>query len=162
MSIKLTTSKKELYNRVNSYFKKDENSWLNLNDFIKDNCPQEYVVNKGWLIGVANYLQNTARYTYTIQPNNEFYEIKPNPSYKWDKQNLLSNRLKLIGWTAFISAIIPTITALYLHHTDSQQQSKKELQQDTIIYNLKCEVEKIKNDLKNSRITQPRTDSTNN
>lgn len=143
MDIKPTTSKKELLKRTDNYFSVDENSWMPLDDFIETNCPNGYRENKGWVIGVANYLQNTAKYIYEIQDVTGFYIIKPSPSYKWDKLNLVWNKIKLIGITALISGIIPTATALYLHQSNTQLPTLKDTQQDTIINNLSGDIKKL-------------------
>ncbi|MBS1917036.1 MAG: hypothetical protein JST87_12235 [Bacteroidetes bacterium] len=125
-----TTSKKELLKRTNDYFSVDENSWMCLDDFIEKECPQGYRENKGWIIGVANYLQNTAKYTYEIQAVTGYYVIKLSPSYKWDKQNLLGNRIKIILITAIITALFSLLVGWLIFKLNNRRQVQIDCKQD--------------------------------
>lgn len=153
MDKKLTTSKKELLNRTNKYFSVDENSWMCLDEFIEVECPKGYRENKGWIIGVANYLQNTAKYTYEIQEETGLYIIKLSPSYKWDKENLFINRVKIIVITAIITGVVSLTVAKYQARQNNLQQAQKDAQQDTSLNNLNGEVKKLSDNLKNVQDT---------
>ena len=148
MNKKPTTSKKELLRRTNKYFKKDENSWLELDKFIEEECPKGYRENKGWIIGVANYLQNTAKYNYEIQDGTGLYIIKPNPSYRWDKQNLLGNRIKIILITAIITALFSLLVGWLIFRLNNQRQVQIDQKQDKTMDNLNDEVNRLSNDLR--------------
>jgi len=143
-----TTSKRELLNRTDNYFSVDENSWMCLDDFIEDHCPKGYRENKGWIIGVANYLQNTAKYNYEIQETTGYYIIKISPSYRWDKENLFKNKFRTIVLTAIITGAVSLLVHLYLKQAPIQLPSQKDLQQDTTLYNLSGEVKKLQVGLK--------------
>ena len=148
MDKKLTTSKKELYKRVNKYFAKDENSLMCLDEFIEVECPKGYRENKGWIIGVANYLQNTAKYTYEIQVVTGLYIINLSPSYKWDKENLFINKIKIIVITGIITALISLIVSILLYRVNNLQQTQKTTQQDKSCDSLSVEVKNVKYELK--------------